>query len=91
MSNTNVLRGGAWHHYLDTARKADRVRLNPNYRNNGLGFRVIKQSPSKDRVLRGGSWLDNQDFARSAYRFRINPDYQFNNLGFRIIKQKRKA
>ena len=85
MSNTNVLRGGAWHRYLGTARKADRVGLNPNYRNNGLGFRVIKQSPSTDRVIRGGSWNYFAWLCRSACRLRLQPDDRHIILGFRIV------
>ncbi|MCG8357482.1 MAG: SUMF1/EgtB/PvdO family nonheme iron enzyme [Kiloniellales bacterium] len=46
---TRVLRGGSWGYVQGSARCAFRVRLNPNDRFDGLGFRVLCSSPIVDR------------------------------------------
>jgi formylglycine-generating enzyme required for sulfatase activity len=43
--DSRVLRGGSWYANLDDARSAFRFRLNPNYRVNDFGFRVLCLSP----------------------------------------------
>jgi formylglycine-generating enzyme required for sulfatase activity len=44
--NTPVLRGGAWLYYPDDARAARRDRLNPDFRYDNIGFRLLRSPPS---------------------------------------------
>ncbi len=43
---SRVLRGGSWGINQGNARSAFRNRNNPDYRVNGIGFRVVCSSPS---------------------------------------------
>jgi len=37
-----MLRGGTWGYSVETLRSAYRFRLQPDHRDNGLGFRVVR-------------------------------------------------
>jgi formylglycine-generating enzyme required for sulfatase activity len=43
--NTKVLRGGSWDNDPRNCRSALRLRINPNYRFNYIGFRVVCRFP----------------------------------------------
>ncbi len=43
-----VLRGGSWDDDRDVARSADRIRYDPDDRDDNVGFRVVCSSPSSD-------------------------------------------
>jgi len=45
---SRVLRGGSWYNNQGYARSAFRGRLDPNYRNFNVGFRVLCSSPIFD-------------------------------------------
>jgi formylglycine-generating enzyme required for sulfatase activity len=87
---SQLLRGGSWNSYPRFCRSAHRLRLQPDYALDGIGFRVVclpheVALPRTRMLLRGGSWFSNPRDCRSAYRDHYGPDDAFLNVGFRVV------
>ena len=48
-SANRVVRGGFWNYSPNYLRSAQRYLSGPGYRHNGLGFRIVKNIPKKDK------------------------------------------
>ena len=92
MTTEIVIRGGGWFSSAVICRSADRSWDSPSYRDDNLGFRVLREKKKKKveyRVIRGGSWYYTAEDCRSADRGGINPSNRFSHYGFRVLKESK--